>query len=159
MHNSKKNTTFAPDLMKRFLIIVFLALSSMLNAQQIVHLDGRFRQVRESSMFAEPQVLTGRFLFDAPDKVVWTYDSGLHATLPEPVLRFIGCAVNGTYLEDNEDFAVVQTGNSMTLTPKKKRMLKVFSQIVITLDKRGIAEQVIMTEPTGDKTTITFDFQ
>ena len=43
--------------------------------------------------------------------------------------------------------------------PKKKRLQKLFSMIEITLDQRGIAEQVVMTEPTGDKTTITFDFQ
>ena len=123
------------------------------------HLDGRFKQVRESSMLEEPQVLTGRFTFDAPDKVVWTYDSGVQANLPEPILRFIGGAVNGTYLDNNEDFAILRTGNQLVLTPKKKRMQKVFSKIEMTMNRQGIAEQVVMTEPTGDKTTILFDWK
>ena len=146
-------------MMKRVIIILFLALSFTLNAQQIVHLEGRFRQVRESSMFAEPQRMSGLFTFDAPDKVVWLYDSGAQATLPEPILRFIGGAVNGSYLGDNDDFAAQQTGNQLVLTPKKKRMQKVFSKIVITLNDKGIAEQVVMTEPTGDRTTIQFDWK
>ena len=145
--------------MRRVFIIVFLALSILLNAQEIVHLDGRFRQVRESSMLSEEQVLTGRFVFDAPDRVSWTYDNGMNATLPEPFLRLIGGAVNGSYLEENEDFAVTRTGKVMTLVPKKKRLQRLFTKIEITLDERGIAEQVVMSEPTGDKTTITFDFQ
>jgi len=159
LHICKKNITFAPDLMRRGFIIVFLALSMLLNAQEIVHLDGRFRQVRESSMLSDVQVMTGRFVFDAPDQVSWTYDTGLQTTLPEPFLRLIGGTVNGTYLEENEDFAVTRTEKVLTLVPKKKRLQKLFTKIEITLDQRGIAEQVVMTEPTGDKTTITFDFQ
>ena len=110
-------------------------------------------------MLAEPQVMTGRFIYDAPNQVTWTYDDGQQATLPEPILRFIGRAVNGRYLTENEDFAVTQTDKVLTLVPNKKRLQKLFSKITITLDNRGIAEQVVMTEPTGDKTTITFDFQ
>ena len=146
-------------MMKKIIVIVFLELSILLNAQQIVHLDGHFRQVRESSMLEEPQVLTGRFVFDAPDKVQWTYNSGAEATLPEPILRFIGSAVNGSYLQEDEDFAVVQTGNKWTLTPKKKRLQKLFSMIEITLNNNGIAEQVVMLESTGDKTTILFEWK
>ena len=159
LRNSIFCCIFAAELMKKMFIIVFLALSLVLDAQEIVHLDGRFRQVRESSMLSDVQVLTGRFVFDAPDRVSWTYDNGIKTTLPEPFLRFIGGTVNGTYLEENEDFAVSRTDKSLTLVPKKKRLQKLFSKIEITLDQRGIAEQVVMTEPTGDKTTITFDFQ
>ena len=145
--------------MRKIIVIVFLALSILLNAQQVVHLDGRFRQVRESSMLSQPQVLTGHFTFDAPNKVVWLYDSGSQASLPEPFLRFISGAVNGTYLQENEDFGVTQTDNQLVLTPKKKRLQKLFSKIEITLNASGIAEQVILTEPTGDKTTISFDWK
>ena len=159
MHIPKNLRTFAVELMRRVFLIVFLALSLLLNAQEIVHLDGRFRQVRESSMLSDVQVMTGRFVFDAPDQVSWTYDTGLQTTLPEPFLRLIGGTVNGTYLEENEDFAVTRTEKVLTLVPKKKRLQKLFTKIEITLDQRGIAEQVVMTEPTGDKTTITFDFQ
>ena len=123
------------------------------------HLDGHFTQVRENSMLEDSQVLTGRFVFDAPDQVVWTYDSGMQATLPEPILRFIGGAVNGSYLNENDDFAVQQTDNQLVLIPKKKRVQKVFSRIEIRLNRQGIAEQVVMQEPTGDKTTIRFEWK
>ena len=156
MHIPKNLRTFAVELMRRVFLIVFLALSLLLNAQEIVHLDGTFRQVRESSMLSEPQVQTGHFTFDAPNQVIWTYDSGTQATLPEQFLRFIAGAVNGSYLQENEDFAVQQTGQILKLTPKKKRLLKLFSTIEILLNDKGLAEQVVMQETSGDKTTITF---
>ncbi|MBO4621694.1 MAG: outer membrane lipoprotein carrier protein LolA [Paludibacteraceae bacterium] len=120
------------------------------------HLEGRFRQVRESSMLSSAQVETGLFVYDAPNRVEWKYDSGSAATLPAPVLRFIGGAVNGSLQEETDDFEVSRQQNELVLTPKKQKMRKVFDRIEIRLDARGIAEEVMMHEPTGDMTHITF---
>lgn len=133
------------------LFITILAYS-----QSLTHLDATFRQVRESSMLTEAQVLTGRFTFDAPDHVVWQYDSGAQATLPAPILKFISGAVSGSLLQENEDFQVIQNESLLVLTPKRNRLRKLFDRIEIRLDKDGIAEQVVMHEPTGDTTSITF---
>ena len=141
--------------MKKTLYIVVLLMLSV-SAYAFSHIDARFRQVRESSMFIEPQVLTGSFAFTAPDQVQWQYDSGRQATLPEPMLRFISKAVDGSYVQENEDFVVEQTANTLSLTPKKSRLKKLFSHILIRFGQNGLAEQVIMTEPAGDTTTITF---
>lgn len=141
--------------MRKGLYIV-LMLAAVTPALAFTHLDARFRQVRESSMFVEPQVLTGLFSYDVPDQVRWEYDSGVQAQLPEPMLRFIAKAVDGSYLKDNDDFSVAEHDKSVTLTPKKNRLRKLFSTITIRFDADGLAEQVVMTEPTGDVTTITF---
>ena len=152
---SKKSSNFAPE-MKKGLLIWFLALSSLLPAQQFTHLDGRFRQVRESSMLSAPQIQTGRITFDAPDRVSWRYDDGLQSTLPDPILRFISAAVSGSLFTSNDDFNVTRNDNLVTLTPKKARLKKLFDRIEIHLAPSGLAEQVLMHEPTGDLTHITF---
>ncbi|MBR3648196.1 MAG: outer membrane lipoprotein carrier protein LolA [Paludibacteraceae bacterium] len=141
--------------MKKTLYIVLLLLLSV-PAMAYSHIEARFRQVRESSMFVEPQVLTGSFAYTVPDRVRWQYDSGIQATLPEPMLRFITGAVDGSYAQDNDDFVVEQTADSLSLTPKKSRLKKLFSHILIRFGQNGLAEQVVMTEPAGDITTITF---
>lgn len=137
-------------------LLLCLSATVSLPAQPFTHLEGRFRQVRESTLLSAPQVETGRLIYDAPDRVLWQYDSGSTATLPAPVLRFIGGAVNGSLLEETADFAVSRTDNVLTLTPKKPKMRKVFDRIEIRLDTRGFAEEVVMHEPTGDVTRITF---
>ena len=126
------------------------------DTQAFEHLDGRFRQVRESSMLSEPQVLTGYFAYDAPDKVVWQYDSGIEATLPAPILRLISATINGTYTTENEDFSMEMTADKLVLTPKKKRLQKIFDRVEIFLAPDGVAKQVLMHEPSGDLTTIFF---
>ena len=141
--------------MKHLLGIVVL-LTGFVPAFAFSHLEAQFRQVRESSMLNEPQVLTGQFEYDVPDRVSWTYDSGVQAQLPESMLRFIAKAVDGSYLQQSDDFVVEQTHNAVTLTPKKPRLKKLFSRIVIRFDQNGLAEQVVMTDATGDITTITF---
>jgi len=141
--------------MKRALGIV-LVWAAICPAFAFSHLEAQFRQVRESRMFNEPQVLTGRFEYDVPDQVTWKYDSGVQAQLPEPMLRFIAKAVDGSYLQQSDDFIVEQSQNEVTLTPKKPRLKKLFSQIVIRFAGDGLAEQVVMTEATGDTTTIFF---
>ena len=141
--------------MKKSLAILLL-LAAVGPVLAFTHLDAQFRQVRESSMLTEPQVLTGLFTYDVPDQVRWEYDSGIQAQLPEPMLRFISKAVDGSYLDNNDDFSVEQDGNQVTLIPKKNRLKRLFSTITIRFDINGLAEQVVMTEPTGDVTTITF---
>lgn len=131
-------------------------MKSLLLILLFTHLASPFRQVRESAFLTEPQVLTGQFTYDAPDQVTWQYDSGLQARLPEPLLRLIAQAVNPTALSQTDDFTVEQTADTLTLTPRKPRLKKLFSQITIRFGSNGLAEQVVMTEPTGDATTITF---
>ncbi len=142
---------------RQALISLFVVLAGTCAGQTFAHIDGRFRQVRESALFAEPAVETGRFTFDAPDHVLWQYDSGSAADLPAPVLRFISGAVGGSLFTDNDDFAVMQTSDGFILTPKKARMSKWFDRIEVRLDARGIAEEVVMHEPSGDVTHIFFE--
>lgn len=137
-------------------LTIWMWLLPLVQMMAVSHLEAQFRQVRESSLFTEPQVLTGRFVFDAPDHVEWIYDAGYQATLPEPLKRFISSAVDGSALRQNDDFSVEQTADGITLTPKKSRVKKIFSKIMLRLDARGLAEQVVLWEPTGDVTTITF---
>lgn len=121
------------------------------------HIDANFRQVRSSAMLQQEQIMTGRFVFDSPDRVEWKYDGGVEAHLPEQMLRFIANAVSGGLLEPNEDFDASREGNTLVLTPKKKQMKKLFASITIRFSpKTGIAEEVVMTEAGGDTTIILF---
>lgn len=147
--------------MKKLLFILcWLPFCAIAWAQSQVapkHIDADFRQVRSSAMLQTDQVLTGRFVFDAPDRIQWKYNGGVEARLPEQMLRFISRAVGGGFLQSDEDFEVSRQGDMLTLTPKKKQLKKMFSSIVIRFSAQtGIAEEVLMTETGGDSTTIYF---
>ena len=148
--------------MKRFnLWILFLLVSFPLRAEveigAVKHIDANFSQTKQQSMLKEPQVLTGHFAYDAPSSVVWQYDKGIEARLPEQMLSFIASAVSGKYLQSNDDFQVLEKDGEVTLVPLRRQLRKLFSSVVLHLQPNTfIANQVVLYEATGDITTICF---
>ena len=136
------------------LLFVGLSVSAEISVSKVSHIEAVFRQVKQQAMLTEPQILTGKFVYDAPSKVSWKYDKGIEARLPEQMLNFIAAAVSGQYLETNSDFSVTEQDGVIVLIPLKRQLKKMFSSIKLHL-KDNIAQEVILNEATGDITTIS----
>lgn len=119
-------------------------------------LDARFVQVRSSAMLLEPQELSGRLHFIAPKTVEWTYTDGASLSLPPQMLDFIAQAVSGELASGSELFSASWEGSVLTLVPLKKSLKKIFSSISLRFRSDGVAQQVLLLEPTGDSTEILF---
>lgn len=118
--------------------------------------EADFKQTRTSELLAKPQVLSGKFSYAAPSTVSWQYTDGPDMQLPDAMLGFISKAVSGEFAEENDSFSAEWNGNSLLLTPKKKQIRRFFSAILLTFDSKGVAQKVVLTEPTGDRTEIEF---
>ena len=93
----------------------------------------RFVQEKTSTMLAEPSVSEGLMYFVAPDKMRWEYTSPYA-------------------------FALVVNGERIEMTPKRRDMKRMFSQLVFRLDKKtnGIS-RVEFIGSDGDVTSIRFE--
>lgn len=146
--------------MRRRLIYMMLLVSLAANAQlQVAQLEtatSRFRQVRTSAMWQEPETRMGTFEYAAPDQIRWTYDGLENLQLPEQMRTLIRQAVSGRIEGINELFHTEWQEMTLTMTPRKKPMRRLFSSIQIVFSPNGVARQVILTEPSGDVTAIEF---
>lgn len=136
----------------------------------LLHLEADFRQTKEMQLMAEEQHSAGRLVYTAPDYLRWEYTSpqamvwevsNTKTNTPPQVqrlLRLIMSTISGDYLDAADGvFDIVQDGQKYTLTPRKRELRQLFSRIVLTLNpETGIAEQVILIESNGDKSTILF---
>lgn len=123
--------------------------------------EASFKQTRYAVALTAPVVQTGSFVYIAPDSVLWQYDgasghSNRTMTLPPAMKSMIRMAVQGDTTTMMQAFDVQQQGNTLTLTPKKKQLQRVFTSLEMVLDKKGAAKQVTMYEPNGDRTVIEF---
>lgn len=146
--------------MKKFYLLLVLICSVSLNAQvsvaRLATATARFKQVRTSSMLKEPEVRMGSFEFAAPDQIKWVYDGLENLQLPEQMLGLIRQAVSGNMDDIDNMFQTEWKDKELTMTPKKKQMKRFFASIRIKFSSDGVARQVILTEPSGDITSIEF---
>ena len=135
----------------------------------ILSLTADFTQTKQTAMMSKPQVSTGRMEYRSPDYIRWAYTTpktvvwemnGKKTNVNPQIqglLRMIMASISGENLKESADFAVQQSGNTYTLTPKKREHKRVFRSIRITMDsKTHTAKRVEMTETNGDITTIDF---
>lgn len=115
------------------------------------------------------QVSEGQLTYRAPDYLRWEYTSpaslvweidgkkGNVSPQVRKMVELIMRSINGEYLTTNDDFEVKQQGQVYTLTPKKREIRQFFQEIRITLnEKTGVADEVLLTEKSGDTTKIRF---
>lgn len=135
----------------------------------ILSLEADFLQTKQVAMLAEPQVAKGhlsyrspdyiRWEYLSPDRYVWMLDGGKSNVNPQiqRLLQMIMQSVSGSNLQESADFAVEQSGNTYTLTPRKREYKHMFRSIVITIDPTTqVAQKVHLYETNGNDTLIEF---
>jgi len=145
--------------MRKEIIILFLSIGGIVQAEvpiaEVKTVDADFVQTRVSMALNEPVSQKGHFQFVAPDSIDWRY-SNISAQLPEQMLSMIKQAVSGQTEQLEQLFLMSWDNNKLTLSPKKKQMQRFFSKIIIDFTSKGVAQQVLLVEPTGDTTKIEF---
>ena len=132
-------------------------------------LSADFEQVKTSPLFAEPELSKGHLTYRQPDYLRWEYitpqtlvwevDGAKGNVSPQvrQIVMLIIKSISGEYLQPNEDFNVVRTGDMAELTPKRRELKQLFTKISIRLNsKTEIADEVVLYEKNGDKTRIRF---
>lgn len=150
-------------------------------------LQCRFVQEKTSSMLAEPSVAEGRMHFAAPDQLRWEYTSpyafalvvkgerivkvtdgkaevldGKSGRMYQGMVGLIMGSASGKNLFDTSVFDVAlydeDTYWRADMTPKRRDMKRMFSQLVFRFDKKtnGIS-RVEFKDAGGDVTSIRFE--
>ena len=144
-------------------------LSSLLTILIIQSFTARFVQEKQSVLFSEPQRSEGAMVYRTPDYLRWEYtapqalvwetdgNSGNVNKQILSMLMLIKECVKGDFEAAQKSFVVEQQDETVTLTPKKRELQRLFQRIEITLNpKTSIANQVVIREANGDTTTIRF---
>ena len=156
------------------------------SAQQIRTLQCQFVQTKELSIMNDKMVSSGTMAFARPNKLSWHYTSPYDYNFIisddkvligkgksrnsidlkssqafQGIAKMIAGSVTGKCLTQTDDFEVKILADDSNyiadLTPKAKRLKKMFSAIRLTFDKtQRSMKQVEMTEASGDLTTIVF---
>lgn len=141
---------------RRSQILIIISLFTLsLSAQQRIEAD--FVQTRTLAALAEPMVQKGHFLYLYPDSVNWTYEGNNTVQMPQQMASLINLTARGDTSALRTMFRVQQEGQTLTLYPIKKQLSRLFTSMQIRIGNQGAAEQVVMLEPTGDKTLIDFN--
>ncbi|MCQ2335177.1 MAG: outer membrane lipoprotein carrier protein LolA [Paludibacteraceae bacterium] len=139
-----------------FLLLCSMSAWAQVQIAPLATASSRFRQTRTSAMLQEPEIRMGSFEFSAPDEIRWIYDGLENLRLPDQMLALIKQAVSGRMEGAEELFQMEWNEQELTMVPRKKQMKRFFSSIRIVFAADGVARQVLLTEPTGDTTTIEF---
>ncbi len=156
------------------------------SASAIRTLQCSFVQTKELSIMNDKMVSRGTMAFARPNKLSWHYTSPYDYTFiiaDDKVLISKGNSKNSIDLKSSQAFQGIAkmiagsvTGKSLTqtddfgiqiladekvyvalLTPKTKRLKKMFAKIRLTFNRSSsVMQQVEMTETNGDATTIVF---
>lgn len=146
----------------------------------------RFVQSKTMTMLAEPSVSEGMMYFAAPDRLRWEYVTpyafalvvngdrivkvtdgkaevldGNAGRMYQGIVNMIMGSATGKNLFDATAFDVVMFDDGgfwkAEMTPKRRDMKRMFSQLVFHFDKKTQAiDHVEFIEAKGDKTTIRF---
>lgn len=135
----------------------------------LLHLEADFVQTKEMQLMEEKQVSLGHLSYRAPDHIRWKYqspetlvweiDGEQTNTNPQikRLLQMIMTTIAGESINDTNHFEVQQEGNRYTLMPKRRELKQMFQTIILTLHpETQIAEQVVLIEKNGDRSTIQF---
>lgn len=156
------------------------------SAQSIRTLQCKFVQTKELSIMDDKMVSNGTMHFARPNKLSWHYTSPYDYTFIiaddkvliskgknknsidlkssqtfQGIAKMIAGSVTGKCLTQTKDFDVKILANEQVyvaqLTPKEKRLKKMFSAIQLTFNRVShTMERVEMTEANGDATSIVF---
>lgn len=156
------------------------------SARAIKTLQCKFEQTKELSIMNDKMVSVGTMAFASPGKLCWHYTSPYDYTFIiandkvligkgksknsidlkssqafQGIARMIAGSVTGKSLTQAQDFDVKILANNRVyvaqLTPKEKRLKKMFSAIKLTFNRSNhTMERVEMTEAGGDATIIVF---
>lgn len=120
-------------------------------------LTADFVQTRHSSLLAEDMVSRGKMTLNAPEILVWEYSA------PSQKRSEVKLAGNARYaaMSRKGDFSrTVLGGNGewkICLKPLKRDLKQLFSSIEVWMDAAsGEYSKVILTETSGDSTTLEF---
>lgn len=149
-------------------------------------LQCRLRQEKTSQLLSEPQVATGKMAFKQPDNLRWEYveptpfvfvmhggemksrtSDGKVSTLSAgssglgSLTSMIVSLITGKSLADERTFgiSIVPNGTvwNVRLTPKDRRMKKMFKAIELNFDSNAnVMKSIRMTEASDEVTSITF---
>ena len=135
----------------------------------ITSLTADFVQDKQSELFVEPQRSTGVLEYKAPDYLRWEYlslqplvwevegDKGNMNKQIVNMLMLIRQCVQGDFEAAKTNFVVEQKDQHITLTPRKRELMRLFRKIEIMLQSDSqVAKQVVIYEANGDCTTIRF---
>ena len=155
-------------------------------AQKIRTLQCQFVQTKELSIMNDKMVSNGTMAFASPGKLCWHYTSPYDYTFIiaddkvhigkgksrnsidlkssqafQGIAKMIAGSVTGKCLTQTDDFDVkIQADDKVyvaNLTPKAKRMKKMFAAIRLTFNRTTrTMERVEMKEASGDNTVIAF---
>lgn len=147
----------------------------------------RFVQQKTMAILAEPTVAEGTMHYAAPDRMRWEYTTpyafalvvngerivkvtdgktevldGNAGRMYQGIVGIIMGSASGKNLFDTTvfDIKLFDDGTfwKAEMTPKRRDMKRMFSQLVFHFDKKtNTISQVEMVETSGDKTTITFE--
>lgn len=156
------------------------------SAQSIRTLQCSFVQTKELSIMDDKMVSKGTMAFARPNKLSWHYTSPYDYTFIiaddkvligkgknknsidlkssqafQGIAKMIAGSVTGKSLTQTDDFDVKILADEQVyvaqLTPKTKRLKKMFASIRLTFNRSSsVMQQVEMTEANGDATTIVF---
>lgn len=129
----------------------------------------QFVQQKYSQVFDEPQQSKGQLIYHEPDYLKWEYTTpqslmweldGKNGNMPRQfrgVVTLIRESIIGDFSQIKESFDVKETGNIITLIPKRRELKSIFTEIKVTLNAdTRIADRVELYEVSGDKTIINF---
>lgn len=155
-------------------------------AQSIQTLQCDFVQTKTLSILNDKMVSNGTMAFARPSKLRWNYTAPYDYTFIitddkvligkgkqrnsidlkssqvfQEIARMIAGSITGKCLTQTKDFAVTMQSDANNyiafLTPKDKRLKKMFKSIKLTFDRKANAmSKVELTEMSSDVTTITF---
>ena len=131
--------------------------------------SAQFVQEKTSAMFAKPQRSEGQLLYRQPDYLRWEYtkpqplvweldgDRGNMNPHVKSMVALIRQSISGDLAAAEKSFLVEQQDNIVILTPKKRELKNLFTQIRIVLNPQTqIADEVTIYETNGDETHIRF---
>ena len=147
----------------------------------------RFVQSKTMAMLTEPSVSEGNMYFSSPDRLRWEYLTpypfalvvnserivkvtdgqaevmdGNSGRMYQGIVSMIMGSASGKKLFDATMFDIVLYDDGTCwkaeMTPKRRDMKRMFSQLVFHFDKKSqVIDHVEFVEPKGDKTVIRFE--
>ena len=147
----------------------------------------RFVQSKTMAMLTEPSVSEGNMYFSSPDRLRWEYLTpypfalvvnserivkvtdgqaevmdGNSGRMYQGIVSMIMGSASGKKLFDATMFDIVLYDDGTCwkaeMTPKRRDMKRMFSQLVFHFDKKSLViDHVEFVEPKGDKTVIRFE--
>ena len=120
----------------------------------IVSIQADFVQTKNSALFSEPQVSTGKMIYRAPDYLKWTYET------PNNVIWEIDGDRSNVNPQVQKLLRMIMASiasEGKTDGKMERESKKLFQSVIVRMDEEThIAKQVELIEKNGDTTIIEF---